>query len=51
MRNWGQRPGELQSELQQRSQGRPDADYAPLIRMYFNEISRRQSPAPQQNPE
>jgi hypothetical protein len=44
MRNWGELPGELQSELQQRSQSRPDADYAPLIRMYFDEISRRQSP-------
>ena len=45
MRNWGELPGELKSELQQRSQGRPDSDYAPLIRMYFNEISRRQSPS------
>lgn len=44
MRNWGELPGELRSELQQRTQSRPDADYAPLIRMYFNEISRRKSP-------
>lgn len=51
MRNWGELPGELQSELQQRSQGRPDSDYAPLIRMYFNEISRRQSPSLEPDPE
>jgi hypothetical protein len=46
-RNWGELPGELRSELQQRTQSRPDADYAPLIRMYFDEISRRPSPTPE----
>jgi hypothetical protein len=46
-RNWGELPGELKSELQQRTQSRPDADYAPLIRMYFDEISRRPSPSPE----
>ena len=50
MRNWGELPGELRSELQQRTQGRPDADYAPLIRMYFNEISRRKSPTADAGP-
>lgn len=44
MRNWGELPGELQSEVQNRSQKRPDGEYAPLIRLYFDEISRRQSP-------
>ncbi|MBL8851931.1 MAG: hypothetical protein JNG89_19820 [Planctomycetaceae bacterium] len=50
MRNWGELPGELRSELQQRTQSRPDADYAPLIRMYFDEISRQPSPATAEPP-
>lgn len=50
MRNWGELPGELRSELQQRTQSRPDADYAPLIRMYFDEISRRRSPTAEEVP-
>ncbi|REJ85690.1 MAG: hypothetical protein DWQ34_28530 [Planctomycetota bacterium] len=43
-RDWGELPGTLQTELQSSSRRRPQGDYARLIRLYFDEISRRQSP-------
>lgn len=43
-RNWGELPGTLQTELQNTSRKRPDGDYARLIKLYFEEISRRQTP-------
>jgi hypothetical protein len=43
-RNWGELPGTLRTELQNTSRKRPDGDYARLIKLYFEEISRRQAP-------
>jgi hypothetical protein len=42
-RNWGQLPGQIESDLFQSTQKKPDGDYARLIRLYFEEISRRRS--------
>ena len=44
-RDWGQLPDRVESELQQAQQKKPDSDYARLIRMYFEEVARRQSAA------
>lgn len=46
-RNWGTLPGELQSQILQGSRQSPDGEYAPLIRIYFEEIAKppMQSPA------
>lgn len=44
-RNWGELPGTLKTELLDASRKRPDGDYAKLIRLYFEDISRRQTPA------
>ncbi len=41
-RNWGELPGKLQTEILQSARRRPDGDYAPLIRSYFDRISRSQ---------
>ena len=43
-RNWGELPGTLRTELQNTTRKRPDGDYARLIKLYFEEISRRQAP-------
>jgi hypothetical protein len=42
-RNWGQLPGRLESELLQSTQKKPDGEYARLIRLYFEQISRQRS--------
>jgi hypothetical protein len=47
-RNWGELPGTLRTELQNTSRKRPDGDYARLIKLYFEEISRRQAPTLEQ---
>ncbi|MBX3440813.1 MAG: hypothetical protein KF774_00300 [Planctomyces sp.] len=39
-RNWGQLPGTLQTEILQSTRKRADGDYARLIKLYFDEISR-----------
>jgi hypothetical protein len=39
-RKWGELPGKLQTEILQSTRRRPDGDYAPLIRRYFDSISR-----------
>lgn len=44
-RNWGQLPGRVESDLIQSTQRQPAEDYARLIRLYFEEISRRRSAA------
>ncbi len=41
-RNWGELPGKLQTEILQSTRRRPDGDYAPLIRRYFDTISKTQ---------
>jgi hypothetical protein len=41
-RNWGQLPGTLQTEILQSTRKRPDGEYARLIRLYFEDISRAQ---------
>ena len=41
-RNWGELPGTLRTEILQSSRKRPDGDYARLIKLYFDEISRGQ---------
>jgi hypothetical protein len=41
-RNWGELPGTLRTEILQSSRKRPDGDYARLIKLYFDEISRSQ---------
>ena len=43
-RDWGELPGTLQTELQSSTRRRPQGDYARLIKLYFDEISRRQTP-------
>ncbi|QDU38413.1 hypothetical protein Mal4_27400 [Maioricimonas rarisocia] len=42
-RNWGELPGTLQTEILQSSRKRPRGDYARLIRLYFESISRAES--------
>jgi hypothetical protein len=42
-RNWGQLPGTLQTEILQSRQKVPNAEYAPLIKRYFEAIAREQS--------
>ena len=42
-RDWGQLPDRVETELQQAQQKKPDSDYARLIRLYFEEVARRQS--------
>ena len=42
-RNCGQLPGQVESELFQSTQRKPEGEYARLIRWYFEEISRRRS--------
>ena len=42
-RNWGQLPGELQTEILQGSRKRTAGEYAPLIKFYFQEINRQQA--------
>lgn len=42
-RNWGQLPGKLQTEILQSRQKNPNAEYAPLIKRYFEAIAREQS--------
>jgi hypothetical protein len=44
-RDWGQLPDRVESELQLAQQKKPDGDYARLIRLYFEEVARRQSAA------
>ncbi|QDT33443.1 coiled-coil domain-containing protein [Thalassoglobus polymorphus] len=50
-RDWGQLPGELQTELLESSQKKASGEYQKLIRRYFNDISKARSPEmkPQQN--
>lgn len=43
-RDWGQLPGELQTELLESSQKKPTGEYQRLIRRYFNDISKVRSP-------
>ncbi len=43
-RNWGELSGTLKTELQNTSRKRPEGDYARLIKLYFEDISRRQAP-------
>lgn len=45
MRNWGQLPGKLQTEIIQSRKKNPNADYSELIKLYFEEIARQQSTA------
>ncbi len=42
-RDWGRLPGQIESELLQSTQKKPDSDYARLIRLYFEEVSRRRT--------
>jgi hypothetical protein len=43
-RDWGKLTGELETELRESSQRRPDGEYARLIRRYFQEISKSRTP-------
>ena len=43
-RNWGELTGSLKTEILQSTRKKPDGDYSQLIRRYFDEISRTQSP-------
>ena len=43
-RNWGELSGSLKTEILQATRKKPDGDYSQLIRRYFDEISRSQSP-------
>lgn len=42
-RNWGELPGTLKTEILQSSRKRPRGDYARLIRLYFESISRAEA--------
>ncbi len=42
-RDWGKLPGRVESELFQSAQKKPAGDYARLIHLYFEEISRRRT--------
>jgi hypothetical protein len=39
-KNWGQLPGKLQTEILQSAQRKANGDYAKLIKLYFQEISK-----------
>ncbi|TWT55451.1 hypothetical protein KOR42_28370 [Thalassoglobus neptunius] len=43
-RDWGQLPGELQTELLNSARKRPSGEYSKLIRNYFEEIFRSRPP-------
>ena len=43
-RDWGQLPGELQTELLDSSHKRTSGEYSRLVRRYFNDISKKRSP-------
>ena len=47
-RQWGQLPGTLRTEILQAVRKRPNGDYAKLIRMYFEEISRARTKSQEQ---
>lgn len=40
MRNWGQLPGQLKTEILQSSQRKANGDYARLIKLYFEELAK-----------
>lgn len=44
-RDWGQLPGELQTELLESSQKKSSGEYSRLVRRYFDEISKSRAPA------
>jgi hypothetical protein len=39
-KNWGKLPGKLQTEILQSAQRKANGDYAKLIKLYFEEISK-----------
>jgi hypothetical protein len=43
LRNWGQLPGTLRTEIMQSQKKNPNADYARHIKLYFEEIAKQQS--------
>jgi len=44
LRSWGELPGTLKTEILQSARKTPRSDYARLIKLYFEEIARPQSP-------
>jgi hypothetical protein len=44
LRNWGQLPGTLKSELLESTRRTTDGDYAKPTRRYFQDISKSRSP-------
>tara|TARA_R110002072_G_scaffold303099_1_gene493343 strand:+ start:5803 stop:9981 length:4179 start_codon:yes stop_codon:yes gene_type:complete len=40
MKNWGQLPGNLKTEILQSSQRKANGDYAKLIKLYFDELAK-----------
>jgi len=40
MKNWGQLPGNLKTEILQSSQRKANGDYAKLIKLYFEELAK-----------
>ncbi len=49
-RVWGGLPGHLRTEILRSSSGRYHPDYAPLIRLYFQEIARASSNGGEEEP-
>jgi hypothetical protein len=45
-RDWGQLPGQLQTEILQSAGRTPNSNYAKLIRLYFREIAENKSTEP-----
>jgi len=41
-REWGRLPGSLRTEILQAAGRKPNSDYAPLIKFYFQQIARKQ---------
>ncbi|MEX0704912.1 MAG: hypothetical protein WD069_22625, partial [Planctomycetales bacterium] len=44
-RQWGQLPGNLQTDIVQAASRKPNGDYAQLIKLYFREIAETGKPA------
>lgn len=49
-RDWGQLPGELQTELLDSLQRKPSGEYSRLIRNYFEDISQSRAPKLEEQP-
>jgi len=49
-REWGRLPGSLRTEILQAAGRKPNSDYAPLIKFYFQQIARKQQSGDDKSP-